>query len=60
MHSEEHFAQSDRGLVILRRMFQEQLDHIAQGRDPSGVNFDAAAPPIVVEAGNYIRANGAV
>jgi phenylpropionate dioxygenase-like ring-hydroxylating dioxygenase large terminal subunit len=54
-HSEEHFAQSDRGLVILRRMLQEQLDRIAQGRDPIGVSFDASAPPIVFEAGNYIR-----
>ena len=55
VHSEEHFAQSDRGLVILRRVFQEQLDRIAQGRDPIGVSFDASAPPIVFEAGNYIR-----
>jgi phenylpropionate dioxygenase-like ring-hydroxylating dioxygenase large terminal subunit len=55
VHSEEHFAQSDRGLVILRRMFQEQLDRVAQGRDPIGVSFDASLPPIVFEAGNYIR-----
>jgi len=55
IHSEEHFAQSDRGIVIMRRMLQEQLDRLAQGRDPIGVSFDPAAPPIVFEAGNYIR-----
>jgi phenylpropionate dioxygenase-like ring-hydroxylating dioxygenase large terminal subunit len=55
VHSEEHFAQSDRGVAIMRRMLQEQLDRIAHGGDPIGVSFDAAARPIVFEAGNYIR-----
>jgi phenylpropionate dioxygenase-like ring-hydroxylating dioxygenase large terminal subunit len=54
-HSEEHFAQSDRGIVIMRRMLQEQLDRLAAGGDPIGVSFDPAAPPIVFEAGDYIR-----
>ncbi len=55
IHSEEHFAQSDRGVLIMRRMLQEQLNSVAEGRDPIGVSFDPAAPPIVFEAGNYIR-----
>jgi phenylpropionate dioxygenase-like ring-hydroxylating dioxygenase large terminal subunit len=54
-HSEEHFAQSDRGIVMIRRMLQDQLDAIATGRDPLGISFDPAAPPVVFEAGNYIR-----
>jgi hypothetical protein len=40
---------------MIRRKLQEQLDAIAQGRDPVGVSFDADAPAIVFEAGNYIR-----
>jgi len=55
IHSEEHFAQSDRGIVIMRRMLREQLDRIAEGRDPIGISFDQNAPPIVFEAGNFIR-----
>ena len=55
IHSEEHFGQTDRGILMLRRMLQGQLDAVAQGRDPIGVNFDPGAPPIVFEAGNYIR-----
>jgi phenylpropionate dioxygenase-like ring-hydroxylating dioxygenase large terminal subunit len=53
-HTEEHFAQSDRGILIMRRMLQEQLNSLAEGRDPIGVSFDPAGPPVVFEAGNYI------
>ncbi len=55
LHSEEHFGQSDRGIVMVRRMIRDQLDAVAAGRDPIGVSFDPDAPPIVFEAGNYIR-----
>jgi phenylpropionate dioxygenase-like ring-hydroxylating dioxygenase large terminal subunit len=54
-HTEEHFAQSDRGILMMRRMLQDQLDSLAEGRDPIGLSFDPAAPPVVFEAGNYIR-----
>ncbi len=55
IHSEEHFAQSDRGIVMIRRMLQEQAERVARGEDPIGVSFDAKAAPVVFEAGNYIR-----
>jgi phenylpropionate dioxygenase-like ring-hydroxylating dioxygenase large terminal subunit len=55
LHSEEHFGQSDRGVLMVRRMLQQQLDALAQGEDPLGVSFDRSAPPIEFEAGNYIR-----
>ena len=55
LHSEEHFGQSDRGVLMLRRMLQQQLDALAEGEDPIGVSFDSAAPPVEFEAGNYIR-----
>jgi len=57
IHSEEHFGQSDRGVLMVRRMVREQLDAIAAGNDPVGVSFDPNAPPVVFEAGNYIRDN---
>jgi phenylpropionate dioxygenase-like ring-hydroxylating dioxygenase large terminal subunit len=55
IHSEEHFVQSDRGILMIRRMLQDQLDALAAGRDPIGVSFEANAAPVVFEAGNYLR-----
>ena len=54
LHSDEHLATSDQGVVMLRRLLQRQLDAVAVGRDPAGVSFDPAAPPVMFEAGNYI------
>jgi phenylpropionate dioxygenase-like ring-hydroxylating dioxygenase large terminal subunit len=55
LHSEEHFGQSDRGVLMIRRMLQQQLDAIDRGEDPIGVSFDRDAQPVEFEAGNYIR-----
>ncbi len=55
IHSEERFAQSDRGIVMIRRMLHDQLDRIARGEDPIGVSFDPNAGPVEFEAGNYIK-----
>ena len=55
IHSEEHFAQSDRGVLMIRRMLQDQINIIEAGRDPIGVTFDPNVGPVVFEAGNYIR-----
>ena len=53
-HSEEHLATSDRGIAMLRRVLQRQLDAVRNGEDPAGVSFDAAEPPVRFEAGNYL------
>ena len=52
-HSEEHLATSDRGIVMLRRLLQQQLEALRDGRDPLGVSFDPDAPPVRFAAGNY-------
>jgi nitrite reductase/ring-hydroxylating ferredoxin subunit len=52
-HSEEHLASTDRGVIMLRRLLQKQLDAIGRGEDPAGVNRDADAAPVRFEAGNY-------
>jgi len=54
LHSEEHLASSDRGVAMLRRLLRRQTRAVAEGKDPAGVSFDADAPPVVFEAGNYI------
>ena len=53
-HSEEHLATSDRGIVMLRRLLQKQLDAISEGADPAGVSFDPDAPPVRFSAGNFL------
>jgi hypothetical protein len=55
IHSEEHFGQSDRGILMIRRMLAEQLEALAAGHDPVGVSFDPKAAPVEFEAGNFIR-----
>lgn len=52
--SEEHLAQSDIGIVMLRRLVQKQLDAVQQGKDPAGVSFDLDAPPVTFSAGNFL------
>jgi nitrite reductase/ring-hydroxylating ferredoxin subunit len=53
-HSEEHLATSDRGIVMLRRLLQKQLDALRDGQDPAGVSFDPDARPVRFDAGNYL------
>jgi phenylpropionate dioxygenase-like ring-hydroxylating dioxygenase large terminal subunit len=55
LHSEERLASTDRGIVMLRRLIQRQLDAMAAGDDPVGVSYDPAAAPVTFEAGNYIK-----
>jgi phenylpropionate dioxygenase-like ring-hydroxylating dioxygenase large terminal subunit len=55
LHSEEHLATSDRGIVMLRRYLKTQIERVQRGEDPAGVGFDAAAPPVVFDAGNYLE-----
>src|SRR4029077_4668480 len=53
-HSDEHLATSDQGILLLRRLLNSQVNAVSRGEDPLGVSFDAAAPPIVFEAGNFV------
>jgi phenylpropionate dioxygenase-like ring-hydroxylating dioxygenase large terminal subunit len=54
-HSEEHLATSDRGIVMLRRYLQSQLEAVQRGEDPAGVSFDPDAPPVFFDAGNFLE-----
>jgi hypothetical protein len=52
LHSEEKLVSSDRGVVMLRRLFRKQMDIVASGGDPIGVSFDNDLR--IVEAGSFI------
>ncbi len=54
-HSEEHLATSDRGIVMLRRFLQAQVEAVQRGGDPVGVSFDPEAPPVFFDAGNFLE-----
>ena len=53
-HSEEHFATSDKGIALLRRLLEAQLKALAEGRDPAGTAFTEAEAYVRFDAGNYL------
>jgi hypothetical protein len=54
LHSEENLRTSDRGIVLLRRLLERQVDAVAKGHDPLGVHFDEASAYVRLEAGQRI------
>ena len=55
LHSEERLVSSDRGIVMLRKLLYRELAKIEKGENPICVNFDADAPPIRLNAGNWLK-----
>ena len=54
LHSDEHLATSDRGIVMLRRLLKREVKKVEEGGDPVGVSFDENAATIVFEAGQHV------
>lgn len=54
LHSEEHLGTSDRAIVMLRRLFEEQIKAVEEGQDPIGVRFAPDSDYVRVEAGSFI------
>jgi phenylpropionate dioxygenase-like ring-hydroxylating dioxygenase large terminal subunit len=55
LHSEEHLVTSDRGIMMQRRLLEQQMDVVAGGGDPVGVAFDPAQALVKVRSGNFER-----
>jgi hypothetical protein len=55
LHSEEHLASADKGVVMLRRLIREQIRVVQNGGDPIGVTFHPDEAFKRVGAGNYIQ-----
>jgi hypothetical protein len=53
LHSEEHLATSDRGVMMLRRLLKQQIDTVAAGGDPIGVAFEDGKQLVALEAGHF-------
>jgi nitrite reductase/ring-hydroxylating ferredoxin subunit len=53
-HSEEHLRTSDRGIVMLRRLLEGQVEAVAKGADPIGVHFDPQSAYVKLEAGQHL------
>ena len=56
LHSEEHLASSDRGIIMQRRMLKSQIKVVAEGGNPIGVVFDDAQALVTVRSGNFYNA----
>jgi nitrite reductase/ring-hydroxylating ferredoxin subunit len=54
LHSEEHLRTSDRGIALLRRMLEKQVDAAAKGENPIGVHFDEQSAYVRLEAGQHL------
>jgi phenylpropionate dioxygenase-like ring-hydroxylating dioxygenase large terminal subunit len=59
LHSNEHLSLSDRGVIMLRKLFRAQLDALAQGHDPINATAEDGEALIRVEAGRFSVADGA-
>ena len=53
LHSEEHLASSDRGIILQRRMLKAQIKVVAEGGDPIGVTFDPSKALVKLRSGNF-------
>ncbi len=54
LHSVERLSSTDRGVSMVRRQFKQQVQVVADGGDPVGVDFDEASAPVALTAGNYV------
>lgn len=53
-HSAEHLRTSDRGIALLRRLLRRQIDIVAAGGDPVGVERDPAREQVrLAHCGNF-------
>jgi phenylpropionate dioxygenase-like ring-hydroxylating dioxygenase large terminal subunit len=43
IHANEHLAQSDTGVVMIRRMLRSMIEDVKAGKDPINVSFDQGA-----------------
>ena len=56
-HSEEHLSYSDTGVGMHRRLFKQQCEAVAAGRNPVGVAFKEEDRRIVIEARSWVEAS---
>lgn len=54
LHSEEHLATSDRGIVMLRHLLETQLKIVEAGGDPIGVHFEEEHAYVRLAGGSFI------
>ncbi|HEY0938715.1 MAG TPA: aromatic ring-hydroxylating dioxygenase subunit alpha [Steroidobacter sp.] len=54
-HSEEHLTSTDRGIALLRRLLEKQVQIVEEGGDPIGVAFAEPDANVALEAGNFLE-----
>jgi hypothetical protein len=53
LHSEEHLSTTDRGVRMLRRLLQQQIEIVAAGGDPLNVAFEPGRELVELECGQF-------
>ncbi|MGE4339236.1 MAG: Rieske 2Fe-2S domain-containing protein [Pigmentiphaga sp.] len=53
LHSEEHLATSDRGLMMLRRLLRRQIETVEKGGHPLGAGPSPESVEVRIQAGNF-------
>jgi len=51
---------SDRGIILQRKMLQQQCELVANGGDPAGVVFEEDKALVRVPSGNFYEQHAAV
>ncbi len=59
LHSEEHLVTSDRGIIMQRRLLQQQCELVATGGDPLGVAYEREKALVKVRSGNFYERRAA-
>ena len=54
-HSEEHLGVSDKGIIMLRKMFNEQLAAITAGEDPINTARTEDENYVTSQSGNWFE-----
>ncbi len=54
VHAREHLATSDRGVIMLRKLLEREIDAVRRGEDPIGVVRDPGSDLITTTAGNVV------
>ncbi len=53
-HTEEHLTSTDRGVAMLRRAFEKQIEAVESGRNPTGAAYEEATALVRLAAGNFL------
>ena len=55
LHSEEHLVTSDRGIGLQRRILKREIERVAHGHDPVGLDFSHPGSLVHIPSGHFFK-----